>query len=63
MAACGRIPIVVVFSLTVVDVLGLCPSTQVQPGFLFSCELRRNDIFSAVGVAAGKSLVIRGGAR
>ena len=63
MAACSRIPIVVVFSLTLVDVLALCPSTEVQPGFLFSCELRRDDIFTAVGVTTGKSLVIRGGAR
>ena len=53
----------VVFSLTLVDVLALCPSTEVQPGFLFSCELRRDDIFTAVGVTTGKSLVIRGGAR
>ena len=59
----GRIPIVVVFSLTLVDVLALCPSTAVQPGFLFSCELRGEDIFSAVGVATGKSPVTRGGAR
>ena len=63
MGVCSRIPIVVVFSLTLVDVLALCPSTEVQPGFLFSCELRGEDIFSAVGVATGKSLVIRRGAR
>ena len=63
MSARSRILIVVVFSLTSLDVLALCPSTEVQPGFLFSCELRRDDIFSAVDVAKGKSLVIRGGAR
>ena len=63
MSACSRTLIVLVFSLTLVDVLALCPSTEVQPGFLFSCELRRDDIFSAVDVAKGKSLVIRGGAR
>ena len=62
MSASSRTLIVVVFSITSLDVLALCPSTEVQPGFLFSCELRRDDIFSAVDVAKGKSLVIRGGA-
>ena len=59
MSASNRTLIVVVFSLTLMDVLALCPSTEVQPGFLFSCELRKDDIFSAVDVAKGKSLVIR----
>ena len=64
MSASNRTLIVLVFSLTLVDVLALRPSTEVQSGFFFfSCELRRDDIFSAVDVAKGKSLVIRGGAR